>query len=181
MVEDETNELDNMEEDDNNYNVEYMDEDSTYEDFLSGIKYNYDDLEAELTPPNNMYNGRGPCLRHGVAQRFETVMGCLEVCSGMDYQFFKHITANSNEYARIHMNTNGQYVGSNWSNITVEEMVRFLGIILKMSIDHRELGGYSCYFTNKNTVNLGRRYFVELNDYPAWAVRVMSLRRFKQI
>ena len=53
-----------------------MEEDGTYEDFLSGIEYNYDDLEAELTPPNNMYNGRGPCLRHGVARRFETVMGC---------------------------------------------------------------------------------------------------------
>ena len=54
-------------------------------------------------------------------------------------------------------------------------------IILKMSINNRELGGYACYFTNRNSVNLGRRYYIELNDYPAWAVCVMSLRKFKQI
>ena len=109
------------------------------------------------------------------------MMGCLEVCSGMDYQFFERIAAHSNEYARIHMNTNGQYAGSNWSNITVEEMVRFLGIILKMSINNRELGGYASYFANRKSVNLGRRYYVELNDYPAWADQGMSLHSFKQI
>ncbi len=70
-------------------------------------------------------------------------MGYLEVCSGMDYEFFKHFTANWNEYARMHMNNDGQYAGTNWTNVTVEEMVRFLGVILKMSIDNRELGGYA--------------------------------------
>ena len=162
--------MEDVVENDDNYNDEYMEEDGTYEGFFSGIEYNYDDLEAELTPPNNMYNGRGPCLRHAVARRFETVMGCLEVCSGMDYEFFKCIIANSNEYARMHMNNDGQYAGSNWTNVTVEEMVRFLGIILKMSIDNRELGGYAANFTKRKSVNLGRRYYVELNDYPAWAV-----------
>lgn len=89
----------------------------------------------------------------------------------MDYDFFKHITANSNEYARMHMNNDDEYAGSNWTNVTVEEMVRFLGVILKMSIDNRGLGRYVAYFTKRKSVNLGRRHYVELNDYPAWAVQ----------
>ena len=133
-------EMNDVVDNDNNYNVEYMEEDGNYDDFLDGIEFNYNNLTTKLTPPNNMYNGRGPCLRHGVARRFDTVMGCLEVCSGMDYEFFKRITANSNEYARMHMNNDGQYAGSNWTNVTVEETVRFLGIILKTSINNRKLG-----------------------------------------
>ena len=39
------------------------------------------------------------------------VMGCLEVCSGIDYECFKCNTTNSNEYARLHMNNDGQYAG----------------------------------------------------------------------
>ena len=88
----------------NNYDPTYMEEDGTCDDFLTSITYNYGELTEQLSTPVNMYNGRGPCLRHGVARRFDTVMGCLEVCSGMDYEFFKCITANSNEYARMHMN-----------------------------------------------------------------------------
>ena len=114
-----------------------------------------------------MYNGRGPCLRRGVVRRFDTVLGCLDLCSGMDYEVFKRITANANEYARMHMNNDGQYAGSNWTNVTVEEMMRVLEIILKMSINNRDLGGYASYFANRKSVNLGRRYYVELNDYPA--------------
>ena len=119
-------EMDNVDENDNNYNVEYIEEDGNYEDFLAGIKFNCNDLATEVTPSNNMYIGRGPCLRHGVVRRFNTMMGCLKVCSGMDYEFFNRITANSNEYARMHMNNDGQYAGSNWTNVALEEMVRFL-------------------------------------------------------
>ena len=50
-----------------------------------------------------------------------------------------------------------------------------------MSIDNRVLGGYACYFTIQKSVNLAWRYYDELNDYPEWEVRVMSLHCFKQI
>ena len=60
-------------------------------------------------------------------------------------------------------------------------MVRFLGVILKMSIDDRKLGGYVAYFDQDLRVNLGRSYSVKLEDYPPWALKVFSLIRFKQI
>ena len=63
-----------------------------------------------------MYNGRGPCLRYGVANRFQTVMECVGVCGGMDYDFFKRITANSNEYARLNMSNEGVFAGTDWTN-----------------------------------------------------------------
>ncbi len=40
-------EIDNVEDNVNNYNVEYMEEDGTYEDFLAGIELNHDDLPTE--------------------------------------------------------------------------------------------------------------------------------------
>ena len=60
-------------------------------------------------------------------------------------------------------------------------MIQFHGMVLKMSVDHRELGGYASYFTEPFSVNLSRSYCVLLTDYPAWVVKIMTLRRFKQI
>ena len=59
-------------------------------------------------------------------------------------------------------------------------MIRFCGVILKMSIDDRKLGGYEAYFKEME-VNLSRDYNVKLNDFPPWAAKVFSLHRFKQI
>ncbi len=81
----------------------------------------------------------------------------------------------------MHMTHSGRFGGSPWSNISVQEMIQFHGMVLKMSVDHKELGGYASYFTEPFSVNLSRSYCVLLTDYPAWAVKIMTLRRFKQI
>lgn len=97
------------------------------------------------------------------------------ICGGLSYSFFKRLTANSNEYAKKKKSTmDGRYffAGSAWKNITVEEMIRFHGMVLKMSIDDRKLGGYEAYFTEGMSINLGRNYSVTLTDYPAWASKV---------
>ena len=79
------------------------------------------------------------------------------------------------------MTHSGRYGGSPWSSISVQEMIQFHGMVLKMSVDHRELGGYASYFTDPFSVNLSRSYSVLRTDYPAWAIKVMTLRQFKQI
>lgn len=73
------------------------------------------------------------------------------------------------------MTTDGQFAVTNWTNVLAEEMVQFVGVILKLSINNRELGGYASYFTNQKSLSLAQRYFVELNDCTGWAVQVMSL------
>ena len=60
-------------------------------------------------------------------------------------------------------------------------MIHVHGVLLKMSMDNRELGGYKSYFTEWLSANLSRMYSVELTNYPAWALKVMSLWQFKQI
>ena len=140
--------LDNFDDSpDNNNDQAYMEEDGNYADFLRGISYNYADLNEELTAPVNMYNGRGPILCHGVTRHFKTVLEYVQVCGGMDYEFFKWIKVNSNQYSRFNMNDLGDFGGSCWTNITVHEMIRVHGVLLKMSVDNRELGGYKSYFT----------------------------------
>ena len=58
------------------------------------------------------------------------------------YGFFCWITANSNEYARLPKDAGtGCFGGSKWINIKLEDMIHFFGILLKMSIDDRKLGG----------------------------------------
>ena len=116
-----------------------------------------------------MYHGKGPSLRHGVACKFNNTMECIAICSGLDYNFFKRLTANSNQFARQHMNVEGNYTVSQWSNISVQEMIHFFGLILKMSVDDRQLGGYQSYFTKKRSINLSRYYAIELQDMPSWA------------
>ena len=86
----------------------------------------------------------------------------------MDYEFFKRLTANSNEYAWLHMSEDGKFGWSKWLNISVQEMIRFHGMILKMSIDDRELGGYMAYFMEQMSVNCLRSYSVKLTDYMVW-------------
>ena len=169
---------------DDGCDVEEMEMDGEYLDYLSQMTFNYEELDQELVPPSDMYDGNGPSLRRGVAKRFSTALGCVMICGGLSYSFFKRLTANSNEYAKKKKSTmDGRYffAGSAWKNITVEEMLRFHGMVLKMSIDDRKLGGYEAYFTEGMSINLGRNYSVTLTDYPAWAAKVMTLSRFKQI
>ena len=128
-----------------------------------------------------MYDGDGPCLREHVARKFGTIFGCVQVCGGMSCTFFKQVTTNSNEYVRTHQQPNGKFGGYTWANVTVQEMIRFHGVLLKMSIDNHNLGGYEAYFIENQQVNLGRDYHVTLTGYPAWAAKVMTLQQFEQI
>ena len=44
-----------------------------------------------------MYDGAGPCLKRGVADRFSNLFGAVAICGGFDYNFVKRIDANLNE------------------------------------------------------------------------------------
>lgn len=168
-------------EDSEDYDPEFMEMDGNYSTLLKNVTFQYEALENELQPPSNLYNGSGPCLRRGIGKKFTTVFECTQLCGGLSITFFKRLAANSNQYARLHMTPDGKFAGRTWRNISLEEMVRFHGVILKMSIDNRSLGGYESYFETNLQVNLGLDYMVTLKDYPPWAALVFSVNRFKQI
>ena len=79
-----------------------------------------------------------------------------------------------NAYARENMNLeDGTFAGRQWKNISVQEMARFHGLCLKMTIDDRNFGGYEAYFIEDPQVDLARGYNVTVEDSPAWANQVM--------
>ena len=89
-------------------------------------------------------------------------MECIAVAGGLDYDYFKWLTSSSNEYARRHINFSGEFGGSPWTNIMVEEMIRFLGCILKMSVDDCQLGGYCSYFTEYQHVEGNTQFYYNI-------------------
>ena len=66
-------------------------------------------------------------------------------------------------------------------NITVGEMIRFFGIMLRISMDPRKMGGYTSYFQDNPTVYMGGNYGVRLRGFNPWAKQIMALIRFKKI
>jgi hypothetical protein len=80
------------------------------------------------------------------------------------------------------MNDKREFAGFWQSNISVQEMIRFRGVTLKMSANSQELGGYASYFTDRISVNFSRSYWalILIIDYPIWPLNVMTLGWFKQ-
>ena len=71
-----------------------MEMDGNYSNLLKNATFEYEALENELQPPSNMYNGSGPCLRHGISKKFTTVFDCTQLCGGLSITFFKRLAAN---------------------------------------------------------------------------------------
>ena len=52
------------------------------------------------------------------------------------------------------------FLGHKWKNITVGEMVRFFGILLRISMEPQKMGGYESYFRDAPQIHLGVGYNV---------------------
>ena len=102
-------------------------------------------------------------------------MECVEVIGGLDYDDFSRSTANTDEFVWIKMNERGEFAGLSWSKVIVQEMAWFYGCILKMFVNHHQLGDYWPYFTDPVSVNLLRNYSALLKDDHAWALCCFSL------
>ena len=74
-----------------------------------------------------------------------------------------------------------KFIGHKWQNIGLGEMIRFFGIMLRISLEPRKMGGYASYFMDQSSLNIGTGYSVHLRGYEPWAKDVMTLVRFKQI
>ena len=141
-----------------------------------------DDEDIPGPPDVDPYDG-GHSLKDGVADSFETVLACIFNTTAMDRDFFKRLAAQSNKYARAAMTRNNTrlYLGHKWENISVRDMVLFYGIMLRISMSPRKMGGYASYFQNNPVISLGGGYAVGLRGFEPWAKDIMSLVRFKQI
>ena len=165
---------------DDAYKPLFMSEDGNY-DMHFDWQFKLLSDSNKLSRSHNMYNGPGPCLKQGIGKSFNTAMQCVGKCGGMDMEFFHHITANTIEYAMQQMDCDTNcFSGSKWVNIKLEEIIHFLGIFLKMSIDKRN-GGYKSYFSDELVTDLADNYSVNIDGFTSWAKNVMPLHQFKQI
>ena len=64
--------------------------------------------------------------------------------SGMSLECFFWVIAQSNKSDWLR-SVLAKFGGIKWKNITVQDMVRFYGVMLHMSIDPCCFGGYACY------------------------------------
>ena len=150
-------------------------------DLLKAVVWNYDDLESddefqdEAAP--SFYDG--PVGNKRVNNLFNDPFECLTI-AGLSYEFVARLAASSNDYAKKVLSIddrNKRVHGKPFANISTEEMYRFLGVMLQISLSPRDSGGYPAYFRKTNKTILD----TEILDTIGFASKYMELWRFKQI
>ena len=141
-----------------------------------------------LRPKHTFYNG--PCgIRWSAALSFNTPTEEFEYSGGMTKDFKRGLVVNSNhyfnEFKKPNLGPNIRYCRMKWTNISVSEMYRFLGMLLKIFIMERDRGGYTAYFSKGNkrlfTGDHRSGSWVDVKDSAGWAWKYMTLGRFKQL
>ena len=128
------------------------------------------------------YNGSHG-LKAGVENSFQTVLQCVFQTTPLDRDFFKRLATQSSKYACNIMQSrnSNRYIGHQWKNITTEEMISFFGILLRISLEPRKMGGYSSYFAEEPVIGMGNQYYCKLRGYHPCTRDIISLVRFRQI
>ena len=182
----ELNEDDNAADGDDDHNSDLEEVDDSTEhgdlnDLLKAVVWDYDELEdteefADDTAPS-FYDG--PIGNKRVNSLFQDPFECLKL-AGLSYEFVARLAASSNDYAKKVLcidDRNKRIHGKSFANISTEEMYRFLGVMLQISLSPRDSGGYPAYFRKTNKTILD----TEIQDTVGFAGKYMELWRFKQI
>ena len=125
-------------------------------------------------------------LKFGVASSFRTPLEALQTVGGFDYETVKRLCRNSNDYIKSQVvpnDSNERVVyNQNFVDITVEETMRFFGIILRISLNPIDNGGYAAYFdANDIEIGIDENVTMKAPNTSGWASEIMSLKRFKII
>ena len=73
------------------------------------------------------------------------------------------------------------YLGNKWVNIIVGKIIVFFGIMMGISIEPCNMGGYLLYFLWYTMVILGRGDAMQTRVYNYWGKYISTLIKFKQI
>ena len=150
--------------------------------YPQNLNWSYSDIvpgTPNMTYQN--YNGAGPCLRKFMDWKFDTLLGACGIAGGFSYELLKCITMNSNAYVRARLVGN-RFYGSDWKNITVEEMFHILGMILKMSLVNICIGGLKAYFNPIKKLFISCDDVIKLKTIETnWTDERLMYKRFLQI
>ena len=96
----------------------------------------------------------------------------------MDY--LRRVTKNSKKYGRDCLK-NGKFGGMKWINITVQEMLHFYGLMIRIYIEPRHIGWCTSYFGSIPRIVFYQGFTVSIDTYGGWSGKSTSLFRFRQI
>lgn len=107
-------------------------------DLLKKLQWNFEEVEGGAILENVPDLYEGPTgLRPGVT--FSNPMDCLQKAGGLTEKFVQKLCVESNQYfkefIKPNLDRNLRYCGDNWENIKPWEMNRFLGIVLRISME----------------------------------------------
>lgn len=163
---------------------------------LSGLmrqlKWKFESVDKEapqkvLDPHIRRFYEGPEGLRPGVAESFNDPFECFQQCGGLDDALIARLASGSNDYfhkfKKPTLDRNQLWHGVRWKEITQEEMIHFLGILLRISMSPVDGGGYEAYFSksNKTVIPGGNGKPLEISGTSGWAHKYMTLSRFKQI
>ena len=65
--------------------------------------------------------------------------------TAMNIEFFQRLASQSNKHARNDMCSRNSTlcIGRKWENVSASEMIKFLGILLRIYLEPRKMGGYA--------------------------------------
>lgn len=152
---------------------------------LSGIEWDMVQVEegAQVHDPSSIrdYSGDPPGLKPEMLCSIQDPFDAVKEIGGLDDEFICKLASNSNKYFLNNiapgLNRNKRYHNHTWQDISKEEMYRFLGILLKISLSPIDGGGYEAYFdeTDKSICGL------VIRRSAGFASKHMKMWRSKQI
>jgi hypothetical protein len=116
-----------------------------------------------------------------VDRKFDTLLGACRIAGGFSYELVKRITMNSNAHMRARL-VGSKFYGSDWKNITVEEMFHTFGMNLKVSLVNIRLGGLKAYFNPIKKLYISYDKEIKLRTIEMnWTDEQLTYKRFLQI
>ena len=148
-------------------------------------EYSHTDENLRLVAHQRIVYTEKTVLKTGVATSFNTPLEAFQVVGGVDYETVKRLCRNSNEYMRrvvIPRYDSGLVYGLAFVDISVTEMMNFFGIMLRMSLNPIDYGGYQAYFNKSDIeVQIDSETTIKAFSTGRWASDIMDLRRYKII
>jgi len=158
-------------------------------DYLKALQWKFEVITEPTSVQETHRQHNGPHgLRAGVASKFNNPFECFSECGGFTPEFVARLAANSNDYYHYHIKPDmgrNRHCNDDWHDIATQEMYRFLGIMLKMSLSNVDGGGHGAYFAEDDKVthaDSGRKPItITIAHSKGWAHGVMKFNLFKQI
>ncbi len=90
-----------------------------------------------------------------------------------------YIQCISNECDCVNCDEDGKWCGYKWSNIAVDKMYHFLGIILKMSLISSDVDGLILHWYPPTHAIVSFTWQFDIRDYPSWVKVYTSIALFR--